>query len=61
MNRGRVEITLFESSVLRGNAAGDPHERRVPVYLPPSYASQPARRYPVVAMKSIQPHLFHSD
>ena len=45
---GRVEITRFESDVLRGNPLGDPHVRRVPVYLPPSYDSSPARRYPVV-------------
>ena len=34
---GRVEIHDFESSVLRGNALGDPTTRRVPVYLPPGY------------------------
>jgi enterochelin esterase family protein len=47
-NVGRVEITRFESEVLRGNPLGDPHVRRVPVYLPPSYDAEPARRYPVV-------------
>ncbi len=39
-----VEILEFESRVLRGNPLGDPHVRRVPVYLPPSY---PKGRYPV--------------
>ena len=48
MNRGRVEVAVFESRVLQGNPAGDPHERRVPVYLPPSYDAAPERRYPVV-------------
>ncbi len=48
MKTGRVEIRLFESAVLRDNAAGDPHVRRVPVYLPPSYDENPIRRYPVV-------------
>ena len=48
MKRGRVEVVEFESRVLRGNPAGDPHVRRVPVYLPPSYDASPARRYPVV-------------
>ncbi len=48
MNTGRVEITRFESDVLRDNAAGDPYVRRVPVYLPPSYDESPSRRYPVV-------------
>ena len=48
MKRGRVEVVAFESDVLRGNAAGDPHVRRVPIYLPPSYDTAPARRFPVV-------------
>lgn len=48
MTHGRVEVTRFESDVLRGNPAGDPHVRRVPVYLPPSYDASPGRRYPVV-------------
>jgi len=47
MKKGRVEWISFASEVLRGNAAGDPHERTVPVYLPPSYDAEPARRYPV--------------
>ena len=46
--RGHVVVEHFESAVLRGNRAGDPHLRRVPVYLPPSYAASPARRYPVL-------------
>jgi len=48
MKTGRVVVELFESDLLRGNAAGDPHVRRIPVYLPPSYDSAPERRYPVV-------------
>ncbi len=48
MTHGRVEVTRFESELLRGNAAGDPHVRRVPVYLPPSYDGSRDRRYPVV-------------
>src|SRR5262245_45868529 len=48
VKRGRIEITRFESEVLRGNPLGDPHVRRVPVYLPPSYDHEPQRRYPVV-------------
>lgn len=42
-----VEILEFESRVLKGNPLGDPHVRRTPVYLPPSY---PRRRYPVYFM-----------
>jgi len=48
VSRGRVVMTEFESQVLKGNAAGDPHVRRVPVWLPPSYESGSARRYPVL-------------
>ena len=48
MNRGRVEVVEFESALLRGNPAGDPHVRRVPVYLPPSYDAEPGRRFPLV-------------
>ena len=48
MQRGRVEVHAFESRVLAGNAAGDPHVRAVPVWLPPSYDAEPLRRYPVL-------------
>ena len=47
-SRGRVVIESFESAALAGNAAGDPALRRVPVYLPPSYDTNPSRRYPVL-------------
>ncbi len=47
MTAGRVMIEIFESDVLRGNPAGDPHVRTVPVYLPPSYDADRARRFPV--------------
>ena len=47
MKRGRVVLERFESRVLKGNRAGDPHVRTVPIYLPPSYDGQPDRRYPV--------------
>jgi len=46
----RVEQPLLESDVLRGNPLGDPHVRPVPVYLPPGYNDDPARRYPVIVM-----------
>jgi S-formylglutathione hydrolase FrmB len=48
MRHGRVVLERFESEVLAGNAAGDPSERTVPVYLPPSYDTEPERRYPVI-------------
>jgi S-formylglutathione hydrolase FrmB len=46
--RGRVAMEWFESEVLRDNPCGDPHVRRLPVYLPPSYDAQPTRRFPVL-------------
>ena len=48
LQRGRVEMHEFTSRVLEGNTAGDPHVRRVPVYLPPSYDTAGTQRYPVV-------------
>jgi len=44
---GRVVLERIESGVLKGNAAGDPATRTVPIYLPPSYDTSPERRYPV--------------
>lgn len=44
---GRVERFPLDSSILRGNALGDPHRRDVAVYLPPEYDSDPRRRFPV--------------
>jgi S-formylglutathione hydrolase FrmB len=48
MKRGTVLMERLDSAVLAGNPAGDPHERTVPVYLPPSYGTDPARRFPVI-------------
>lgn len=42
-----VERTL-SSAALKGNLLGDPAESRVAVYLPPSYAASPQRRYPTL-------------
>jgi S-formylglutathione hydrolase FrmB len=47
---GRFEERVFESSALRGNALGDPHERPLWVYLPPGYDDKPDRAYPSVYM-----------
>lgn len=47
MEAGQVVVERFESRVLAGNTPGDPRVRQVPVYLPPSYAREPDRRYPV--------------
>lgn len=48
MTRGQVQVIEFESEVLRGNPAGDPATRRIPVWLPPSYGRDEGRRYPVL-------------
>ncbi len=37
MRTGTVVIETIESKVLKGNKLGDPHVRRLPIYLPPSY------------------------
>lgn len=38
---GRVLIEEIESRALAGNRMGDPHLRRIPVYLPPGYEGGP--------------------
>lgn len=45
---GQVVIERFRSETLRGNPLGDPVERDLYLYLPPSYANDAARRFPVV-------------
>ncbi|MHC4605669.1 MAG: alpha/beta hydrolase [Planctomycetota bacterium] len=44
---GVVVVDVHESGVLKGNPLGDPHVRRLPVYLPPSYLAS-RRRFPVI-------------
>lgn len=46
MLRGRIEFPRFESRLLSGNVLGDPVERELLVYLPPSYDG--TRRFPLV-------------
>ncbi|HJT89802.1 MAG TPA: alpha/beta hydrolase-fold protein [Bryobacteraceae bacterium] len=46
--RGTVEKIKVHGKSLEGNLEGDSPDRDVFVYLPPSYATQPNRRYPVV-------------
>jgi enterochelin esterase-like enzyme len=45
--RGRVEMPSFESALLKGNCAGDPHVREVAVYLPPG-SGERGERLPCV-------------
>lgn len=43
-----VVIETVESRALGGNPLGDPTSRQIAIWLPPSYAQAPARRYPVI-------------
>ena len=45
--RGRLDGFHLDSRVLRDNPLGDPSRRQVLVYLPPEYAREPERRFPV--------------
>jgi enterochelin esterase-like enzyme len=45
-----VRIFEHDSEVLRGNPMGDPHARKLPVYLPPGYSERRKDPYPVVFM-----------
>ncbi len=45
---GRLDEHIFESEMLRGNPLGDPWERPLWVYVPPSCDAAPGRRYPAV-------------
>ncbi len=44
----KVERVTVHGKSLEGNLEGDSPDREVTVYLPPSYAADPTRRYPVV-------------
>ena len=45
---GKIEHITVHGKSLEGNLEGDSPDREVTVYLPPSYAGDQARRYPVV-------------
>ncbi len=45
---GTVEHIVVHGKALEGNLEADSPDREVTVYLPPSYAGEQARRYPVV-------------
>jgi enterochelin esterase-like enzyme len=46
--KGKMERIQVHGKSLEGNLEGDSPDRDVFVYLPPSYASSPNRRYPVL-------------
>jgi len=45
---GTYERVTVHGAALAGNLEGDTPDRKVSVYLPPSYAREPKRRYPVL-------------
>jgi S-formylglutathione hydrolase FrmB len=45
---GRIDRITVHGASLVGNLEGDSPDREVLVYLPPSYAKDPGRRYPVL-------------
>jgi enterochelin esterase-like enzyme len=45
---GTVEHVTVHGKALEGNLEGDSPDREVTIYLPPSYAADQARRYPVI-------------
>ncbi len=45
---GRIDEHVFDSSLLRDNPLGDPHQRPLWVYLPPGYDDESQRRYATV-------------
>jgi S-formylglutathione hydrolase FrmB len=45
---GSITETKVAASSLAGNLVGDPAELRLAVYVPPSYATSPRRRYPTL-------------
>jgi enterochelin esterase family protein len=47
MPQGTIVVETITSGVLKNNPLGDPHVRRVPVYLPPGYDAS-SERYPTV-------------
>jgi len=48
--KGRVETVKVHGPALEGNLSGEPADREVSIYLPPSYDRERSRRYPVVIL-----------
>ena len=49
LNEGELVILEHHSRVLRSNPLGDPHVRKLPVWLPPQYTTERGkRRFPVL-------------
>jgi S-formylglutathione hydrolase FrmB len=56
---GSLDEHVLESTALRGNKLGDPHERPLWVYRPPAYDAEPERRFPSIYL--IQGHTGQID
>ena len=50
MRSSEIKFIQFESKSLIGNFLNDPHERNIPVYLPPDYDE--SKEYPSVYLLS---------
>jgi len=48
--KGRVETVKVHGKALEGNLSGEPVDREVSIYLPPSYDRDHSKRYPVVIL-----------
>jgi S-formylglutathione hydrolase FrmB len=48
--KGRVETVKVHGKSLDGNLSGEPADREVSIYLPPSYDRERSKRYPVVIL-----------
>jgi S-formylglutathione hydrolase FrmB len=48
--KGRVETVQVHGKSLDGNLSGEPADREVSIYLPPSYDRDRSKRYPVVIL-----------
>jgi hypothetical protein len=45
---GTIVVLEHDSKILRGNALGDPHVRKLAVWLPPHYGESARKRFPVL-------------
>ncbi len=48
--KGRIETVNVHGKALEGNLSGEPADREVSIYLPPSYDRDRTKRYPVVIL-----------
>ena len=56
---GVTHVDTVPAPSLRNNLVGDPDRRAMTIYLPPSYAKEKHRRYPVVYLRHGGAHPDH--